>query len=629
MTSEKMSSTESKMNSFIRAAAFLAASLGLARAATVNYDFNITWVTANPDGAFPRPVIGINHQWPIPRIEANVGDRIVVNVNNQLGNQSTSLHFHGIYQNGTTHMDGPVGVSQCQIPPGYSFTYNFTINQPGTYWYHSHHNAQYPDGLRGPLIVHDPEFPYQEEVDHELVLTLSDWYHDQMATLLPTFLTKNNPTGAEPVPKAVLMNETQNLTISVEPNKTYMFRVLNIGAFAGQYVWIEGHTMRIIEVDGIYTEAAEAEMVYIAASQRVSFLLTTKNDTSANFPIISSMDTTLFDSLPEDLNYNVTGWLAYDSKADFPAATIIDELNPFDDMDLVPYDKMKLLPEPDQVVQLDIVMDNLRDGKNYAFFDNITYTQPKVPTLYTALSAGHLADNAAVYGAFTRSFVLQRGEIVQIVVNNLDSGRHPVHLHGHAFQAIHRSEEEAGTFADEHLSESDFISVPMRRDTLVMWPNGNIVMRFRADNPGIWLFHCHLEWHVASGLLATFVEAPLDIQKQLSIPEDHLSVCAASNTPTKGNAAGNTADLLDLSGQNQPPGTIPSGFTPRGIVALVFSCVTGILGVVVVAWYGLSSPMEIVPLEVSHIIEKSDAPQTTSVTSGAFKDQVSSSYNAR
>lgn len=70
-------------------------------------------------------------------------------------------------------------------------------------------------------------------------------------------------------------------------------------------------------------------------------------------------------------------------------------------------------------------------------------------------------------------------------------------------------------------------------------------------------------------------------------------------------------------------------FTPRGIVALVFSCVTGILGVIVVAWYGLSTPMEIVPLEVSHIIEKSDAPQTTGgVTGGAFKDEVSSSHNA-
>lgn len=70
-------------------------------------------------------------------------------------------------------------------------------------------------------------------------------------------------------------------------------------------------------------------------------------------------------------------------------------------------------------------------------------------------------------------------------------------------------------------------------------------------------------------------------------------------------------------------------FTPRGIVALVFSCITGILGVIVVAWYGLSTPMEIVPLEVSHIVEKSDAPQTTgAVAGGAFKDEVSLSHNA-
>ncbi|KAL6801918.1 Cupredoxin [Trichoderma sp. SZMC 28012] len=617
------------MNSFTRAAALFAASLGLASAATVNYDFNITWVTANPDGAFARPVIGINNQWPIPRIEANVGDRIVINVNNQLGNQSTSLHFHGLFMNGTTHMDGPVGVSQCEIPPGHSFKYDFTIDQPGTYWYHSHHNAQYPDGLRGPLIIHDPKFPYRKEVDHELVITLSDWYHDQMQTLLPIFLSKGNPTGAEPVPKAALMNETQNLTLPVEPNKTYMFRVINIGAFAGQYLWIEGHTMRIVEVDGIYTEAAEADMVYISAAQRVSFLLTTKNDTSANFPIVSSMDTTLFDTLPDDLNYNVTGWLTYDSKATLPEPALVDELNPFDDMTLVPYDKMELLPEPDQVVELDVIMDNLRDGKNYAFFNNITYTKPKVPSLYTAMSAGDLADNAAVYGEFTHPFVLKKGEIVQIVVNNLDSGRHPFHLHGHAFQAIHRSEEEAGTFEDENLSESDYPSVPMRRDTLVIWPNGNIVMRFKADNPGVWLFHCHIEWHVASGLLATFVEAPLEIQKQFTIPDDHLAVCDAAGTPSKGNAAANTVDFLDLTGENKAPGTIPGGFTPRGIVALVFSCITGVLGVIVVAWYGLSTPLELVPLEVTRIVENSEVTETSAAANGdESRAAVSSSNDA-
>lgn len=102
----------------------------VASAATVQYDFNITWVTANPDGAFDRPTIGINGQWPIPRIEADIGDRIIVNVNNQLGNQSTSLHFHGLFQNGTVHMDGPSGVTQCDIVPGGSMAYNFTVRYP-------------------------------------------------------------------------------------------------------------------------------------------------------------------------------------------------------------------------------------------------------------------------------------------------------------------------------------------------------------------------------------------------------------------------------------------------------------------------------------------------------------------
>lgn len=97
-------------------------------AATVSHDFNVTWITANPDGAFDRPTIGINGKWPIPRIDANIGDRIVINVNNQLGNQSTSLHFHGLFMNGATHMDGPSQVSQCAIPPGSSFTYDFTVS---------------------------------------------------------------------------------------------------------------------------------------------------------------------------------------------------------------------------------------------------------------------------------------------------------------------------------------------------------------------------------------------------------------------------------------------------------------------------------------------------------------------
>ena len=64
-----------------------------------------------------------------------------------------------------------------------------------------------------------------------------------MATLIPKFLNKANPTGAEPVPQNGLLNDTQNLTVSIQPGKTYLFHVVNIGAFAGQYLWFEGHNM--------------------------------------------------------------------------------------------------------------------------------------------------------------------------------------------------------------------------------------------------------------------------------------------------------------------------------------------------------------------------------------------------
>jgi iron transport multicopper oxidase len=105
--------------------------LSIATCATVTYDFDVGWTYANPDGQQTRPVIGINGQWPLPPIVVTKGDQVIVNVKNSLGNESTSLHFHGLYMNGTTHMDGPVAVTQCGILPGSSFTYNFTVSFVG------------------------------------------------------------------------------------------------------------------------------------------------------------------------------------------------------------------------------------------------------------------------------------------------------------------------------------------------------------------------------------------------------------------------------------------------------------------------------------------------------------------
>ena len=238
-----------------------------------------------------------------------------------------------------------------------------------------------------------------------------------------------------------------------------------------------------------------------------------------------------------------------------------------------------------------------------AFFNGVTYVRPKVPTLYTALSTGVSASNVSVYGANTNSFVLNKNDVVEIIVNNDDPGKHPFHLHGHNFQAVVRSEESAGFY----IGNETFPKVPMRRDTFMVRPNGNIVLRFRADNPDkyllstsildlladlfirVWLFHCHIEWHLSSGLLATMIEAPISLQESLTIPPSHYQICKDQDQPIAGNAAGNTVDFFDLTSQNLPVAPLPAGFTARGVVALIFSCISALLGMAVVVWYAIRS----------------------------------------
>ncbi|KAH6889240.1 Cupredoxin [Thelonectria olida] len=570
-------------------------------AKTVTHDFHVSWVQANPDGLQERKVVGINGQWPLPVIEVDKGDRLVVTMHNDLEDKSASIHWHGMFQNGTNEMDGPSMVTQCPVVPGQSITYNFTINQAGTYWYHCHTDYCYPDGYRQALIVHDKDAYFNDDYDEELVLTMTDWYHELVEDLAAEFMSLYNPSGAEPIPGSFLLNDTQNSNITVKPNTTYLIRLINIGAFVGQYFYIEDHSFKIVEIDGVYVEPQEASMVYLSTAQRYALLLTTKNSTKKNYPIVTVADSTLLDTIPADLKLNNTNWLEYDKHADHPEAviTVADStgLDPYDDFNLVPYDKQELLPDPDVEINVTVIMQNLMTGYNYAFLDNITYTPPKVPALYTVMSSGESAGNASIYGDFTHSQVLEHNQVVQIVVNNADSGTHPFHLHGHTFQMIDRAPGYGPHFYDylngdpvpyDPRNHSAFPKYPARRDTFVLPAQGYFVIRFVADNPGVWIFHCHIDWHLSSGLAMLLIEAPKQIQEKVTIPQAHYDVCEAAGVPYKGNAAANTEDYFDLAGQNAQPGFIPDGFTTRGIVALVFSVISAVIGITSIVIYGLS-----------------------------------------
>ncbi|OQD88378.1 hypothetical protein PENANT_c004G11337 [Penicillium antarcticum] len=529
----------------------LASWLGLAAAKDVYLDWNVTWVNASPDG-FERPVIGINGEWPCPQIDVDMGDRLIVDVYNGLGNESTGIHWHGFHQYATGVMDGASGVTQCPIAPGSHMQYHFDINQTGTYWYHSHNMAQYPDGFRGPLIVHDPNVPFA--YDDEFTITLTDWYHQQMPDLLNAYESESNAQafhGNEPLPDSALINDASDTKIKVLPNKTYLVHIIALGNWPG-HTWVfDGHEMTVVEVDGVYVEpyAAGDKFLRIGNGQRVSVLIHTKPDTSRNFAIWDTMDVNMMfffegRDIPPGYNPNATAWLVYDEAKPLPAPPVFGTDFVFvDDLDFVPRDREPILEPVNHQIVLNTGSRRINGVQRFTV-NNETYMPPQVPTLYTANTVGpELASNPEVYGQ-VNPFVVKHGDIVEIVINNRHNNLHPWHLHGHQFQVLQRSDIGAGDYKSLGPNVS---KTPVRRDTIMVQNNGHAVLRFRADNPGVWLLHCHIEWHVEAGLMATIIEAPETFPgSENAPPNSHYNVCAAYPAPYSGNAAGK--DGTDLSG---------------------------------------------------------------------------------
>ncbi|ODV81588.1 iron transport multicopper oxidase FET3 precursor [Suhomyces tanzawaensis NRRL Y-17324] len=569
---------------------FIAAAL----AQTHTFHFNATYVHGNPDGMATRRLIGINGQWPIPTIKVKKNDRVIIHYTNTLEDRNTSLHFHGLFQRGSPHMDGPEMVTQCPIPPGLTFTYNFEVpDQAGTYWYHSHSGAQYADGLRGMFIIEEDE-PLSYHYDEEVLLSVSDYYHTESPIIMKQFLTRFNPTGAEPIPQNSLFNETKNATWTVQPNTTYLLRIVNMGLFTSQYLFIEDHDMVIVEADGVPIEPTTVDSIYLSVAQRYSVLIKTKESTNKNFRFVNVIDQEMLDLLPEELQVISTNWVVYDESKELPLPLkngknlfdkLVASLNPINEFDLTTADKVPLLPDPDYQIVLNFTMDQLGDGVTYAFFNNITYVAPKVPTLYSVYSSPDRTD-ARIYGSNTNTYMLQSDEVIEIVVNNMDPGKHPFHLHGHNFQIVAKSaegDEENPTIYDPTNPEwNNFPEHPMVRDTVQVEANGFVVLRFKADNPGVWFFHCHVDWHLEQGLAITLVEAPESIL--------HFDSCYAAGVPYVGNAAarhGPDGRWFDLSGENKQPAPLPEGFTLKGYFAMIVCTFVAIFGVISIYKYGM------------------------------------------
>ncbi|KZS97466.1 Fet3 protein [Sistotremastrum niveocremeum HHB9708] len=584
--------------------------------------WNITYTNANPDGLFDRQVIGINGSWPPPPIEVTVNDTLRVHAFNSL-DVPTSLHHHGQFFNSSSYNDGAVGVTQCGIPPGQSYTYEVPMNvsgQWGTYWVHAHATGQYVDGLRAPVVIHrNPDFVTSTGADHskfatppppsvpepyaydeEYTVILSDWYHEQHSVLLAQFISQANPGGAEPVPDSAIMYFSQNgvgdatptavgfnenSTLPFQPGKTYRLRVINQSAFSMFFFWIEGHDMRVIEVDGTDVEEFQTDIVTITVAQRYSVLVTALNDTSQNFVIHANMDTDMFDTVPDALQPNITSSITYNNSAPFATTdnATVDTYPQFPDILLVP---LEIIPEIPASVQhaLTVSFDTMTDGTNRAMFNNITYNAPLVPALFSELTLGGNASVQAAYGP--SAIVLDHLDVVELTVTNLDAGKHPFHLHGHKFAIINRVADITSDDPSQNPPVTEGQANPMRRDTIEIPSGGSVTLRWVADNPGAWFFHCHIDWHLSAGLAVVFLEAPLLAQSVTHPPQYAYDQCQTLGQPISGNAAGH-ASTTDLTGLTLGPFLQNNGWHGRGIGAM-FGCVlTAVLGMASVIWYAL------------------------------------------
>ncbi|CAK7562717.1 MAG: hypothetical protein SEPTF4163_000569 [Sporothrix epigloea] len=526
-------------------------------AATVNANWDVTWVNAAPDG-FERPVIGINGAWPCPTLEATAGDTIVLTLTNQLGNETTGLHFHGIDQVMTTWMDGPSAVTQCPVPPGSSITYKFVVNAPGTYWYHSHNLGQYPDGLRGPLIVHDPNDPYAGKYDEEVILTVSDWYHDQSISLVQNMLEASNTQFLPPFPDDIIVNEGSGANITFSVGKTYRFRIISFAAFASAMLHFDSHTMQVIMTDGSYVRQTQAYQLRIAPAQRYDVLISCIKRDNRNYPFLLSLDINrdFANDPPQDIvwPHNATGYLVMNPKGSYPQ-DVVTLWQPANDVAMKPLDGAAAYGPVAQTITLNFDFCTDVNGLPRACFNGQPYIDQTVPTLYSVASTGNNNTNPLIYGN-VNPYILATGSVVDVVVNNLDAAIHPFHMHGHQFQVLDRPGSNAGSWSGHTRT---FAASPMRRDTVSINPNSYAVLRIQVTNPGVFLFHCHIEWHVEMGLTATFIQSP-ELLRNVSFPQDHIDNCIKQGIPYRGNAAGNTQNVLDTSGFNTVPPLTYTGF---------------------------------------------------------------------
>jgi FtsP/CotA-like multicopper oxidase with cupredoxin domain len=492
-----------------------------------------------------------NPQYPGPWIQACWGDTIVVDVTNKLKTNGTSIHWHGIRQNQTMHMDGVNGITQCPIATNDHMVYEFKATQYGSSWYHSHYSVQYADGAAGPLTIHGPSSAdWDVAVSPPLIMT--DWSHNTAFNTVTTNdwkqksillngrgdVTKFNhtakPTSPIKKPYQVVFEKPSR----GEAVKKYLMRVINT-SFDTTFVFsIDNHLLQIVSADFVPIHPYHNTSILVGIGQRYNIIVEANpiayNDSSplpldGNYWIRTEVAECFVGNQKGDKGYDEAGILRYNkhSIADpkskiWPnvAVECSDEtytsLHP-----IVPWQ----VPDPlagGQDHLKDKAFDFWRVGAppktdpdryyplaHWTLMDQDLFTPMRVNYSDPAFLHLDRTDPWPVAERIVPQSATDKDWIYLVFKGQGGGfGAHPIHLHGHDFALLEQAHHKTFDYKTLDLK----LDNPPRRDVVLLPSGGYVVIAFKADNPGAWIVHCHIAFHISEGLGLTIMERQTDAE---------------------------------------------------------------------------------------------------------------------
>lgn len=401
---------------------------------------------------------------PGPLLRASVGDELEVTVRNRLGH-STSVHWHGLALR--NDMDGAAPATP-DIADGKDFTYRFSVPHPGTYWAHPHTGLDADTGLYFPLIVDDLRDPGR--YDAEWVVMLDDWtdgvgpspaqIYDRLRMSsgdghdMPGMGARGgSPLGGDagdvdyPMYVANGRNAENPSSFRARPGQRVRIRLINAGSDTAFRVALAGHRLTVTHTDGFPVVPSEVDALLIGMGERYDVTVTAGDGV---FPLVA----------------------AAEGKNASTRALLVTAIGSTPPPDYAP---------PQLPGRLGTV-------SSFTATPEATFEAARADVELPVELGGSMARydwtiNGRPFEK-SRPLTVREGQQVSMTFRNSTMMWHPMHLHGHTFQVL-----------GEHGRRG------ARKDTLVVLPMQRQRVIFTADNPGMWMLHCHNTYHQEAGMM--------------------------------------------------------------------------------------------------------------------------------